>query len=261
MIEITQQFGFDAAHYLEDAPLGANRRLHGHSFYAEVTLKGEPFNQRLVRDFSERGARDTRAQLDHQVLNDATAISAPTLKSRATSIAKQSGVCPKSAGKLSRPPSAILRLGNVDGARRRVAARRCRDSGFSSRAVLDAVPNPHRGRLLVRFTAPEFTTLCPITGQPDFAHLVIDYVPRAKLVESKSLKLYLSAFRNTARSMKIALSTSESGWSQRSGPSTCGSPGSGTPVGASRSTCSGRQGAFRKTSGSLISKWSPTGRG
>ena len=64
-------------------------------------------------------------------------------------------------------------------------------------AVLDAVPNPHRDSdYLVRFTAPEFTTLCPVTGQPDFAHLVIDYAPRAKLVESKSLKLYLGAFRN-----------------------------------------------------------------
>jgi 7-cyano-7-deazaguanine reductase len=66
-----------------------------------------------------------------------------------------------------------------------------------SEAILETVPNPHPGTAyLVRFTAPEFTTLCPITGQPDFAHLVIDYVPRAKLVESKSLKLYLSSFRN-----------------------------------------------------------------
>ena len=65
------------------------------------------------------------------------------------------------------------------------------------KAVIERVPNPHpRRRYLVRFTAPEFTTLCPITGQPDFAHLVIDYVPRRWLVESKSLKLYLSAFRN-----------------------------------------------------------------
>src|SRR5262245_51762325 len=64
-------------------------------------------------------------------------------------------------------------------------------------AVLETVPNPHPGTAyLVRFTAPEFTALCPITGQPDFAHLVLDYAPRAKLVESKSLKLYLSAFRN-----------------------------------------------------------------
>ena len=64
-------------------------------------------------------------------------------------------------------------------------------------AKLDAVPNPHPfDDYLVRFTAPEFTTLCPITGQPDFAHFVIDYVPGKSLVESKSLKLFLGAFRN-----------------------------------------------------------------
>jgi len=64
-------------------------------------------------------------------------------------------------------------------------------------ATLERVPNPHPGTLyLARFTAPEFTSLCPVTGQPDFAHLVIDYVPGDWLVESKSLKLYLTAFRN-----------------------------------------------------------------
>ena len=64
-------------------------------------------------------------------------------------------------------------------------------------AVLERVPNPHPDKqYLTRFVAPEFTSLCPITGQPDFAHLVIDYVPRRWLVESKSLKLYLGAFRN-----------------------------------------------------------------
>jgi 7-cyano-7-deazaguanine reductase len=64
-------------------------------------------------------------------------------------------------------------------------------------AVLETVPNPHRDALyLVRFTQPEFTALCPITGQPDFAHLVIDYVPAARLVESKSLKLFFASFRN-----------------------------------------------------------------
>jgi len=64
-------------------------------------------------------------------------------------------------------------------------------------ALLETVANPDAGTLyLVRFTAPEFTCLCPITGQPDFAHLVIDYAPDRRLVESKSLKLYLSAFRN-----------------------------------------------------------------
>jgi 7-cyano-7-deazaguanine reductase len=64
-------------------------------------------------------------------------------------------------------------------------------------AVLERVRNPHADTAyLVRFTAPEFTSLCPMTGQPDFAHLVIDYVPALWLVESKSLKLYLGAFRN-----------------------------------------------------------------
>ena len=64
-------------------------------------------------------------------------------------------------------------------------------------AVLERVANPHPDTAyLVRFAAPEFTSLCPVTGQPDFAHLVIDYVPGAWLVESKSLKLYLGAFRN-----------------------------------------------------------------
>ncbi|MBF0128913.1 MAG: NADPH-dependent 7-cyano-7-deazaguanine reductase QueF [Alphaproteobacteria bacterium] len=63
-------------------------------------------------------------------------------------------------------------------------------------AVLETVANPHPGTVyLVRFAAPEFTTLCPITAQPDFAHLVIDYVPDLRLVESKSLKLFLASFR------------------------------------------------------------------
>ncbi len=66
-----------------------------------------------------------------------------------------------------------------------------------SEAELDRVPNPHPGTAYVaRFTVPEFTSLCPVTGQPDFAHIVIDYVPDAWLVESKSLKLYLASFRN-----------------------------------------------------------------
>jgi 7-cyano-7-deazaguanine reductase len=64
-------------------------------------------------------------------------------------------------------------------------------------AVLEMVPNPHPGiAYVVRFACPEFTSLCPITGQPDFAHLVIDYVPDAAILESKSLKLFLGAFRN-----------------------------------------------------------------
>lgn len=64
-------------------------------------------------------------------------------------------------------------------------------------AKLERVPNPHPDTLyLARFVAPEFTSLCPVTGQPDFAHLVIDYAPGEWLVESKSLKLFLTSFRN-----------------------------------------------------------------
>ena len=64
-------------------------------------------------------------------------------------------------------------------------------------ALLERVPAPAQERsYVVRFACPEFTSLCPITGQPDFAHIVIDYIPRAWLVESKSLKLYLGSFRN-----------------------------------------------------------------
>lgn len=66
-------------------------------------------------------------------------------------------------------------------------------------AVLESVPNPHRDtNYVVRFTCPEFTSLCPITGQPDFAHFVIDYIPDAVIVESKSLKLFMASFRNHA---------------------------------------------------------------
>src|SRR5260221_9255062 len=64
-------------------------------------------------------------------------------------------------------------------------------------AQLDRVPNPQSDtNYVVRFTASEFTSICPVTGQPDFAHLVIDYVPGQWLLESKSLKLYVASFRN-----------------------------------------------------------------
>jgi len=64
-------------------------------------------------------------------------------------------------------------------------------------ATLKRVPNPHPDtNYVARFTAPEFTSLCPVTGQPDFAHIVIDYVPRDWILESKSFKLFLASFRN-----------------------------------------------------------------
>jgi 7-cyano-7-deazaguanine reductase len=66
-------------------------------------------------------------------------------------------------------------------------------------AHLEAVPNPEIGTdYLIRFTCPEFTSVCPVTGQPDFAHLVIDYIADQLIVESKSLKIYLASFRNHA---------------------------------------------------------------
>jgi len=66
-------------------------------------------------------------------------------------------------------------------------------------ARLESVPNPHAASdYVVRFTVPEFTCLCPVTGQPDFAHFVIDYCPAKAIVESKSLKLFLGSYRNHA---------------------------------------------------------------
>ncbi|MDX1483639.1 MAG: preQ(1) synthase [Alphaproteobacteria bacterium] len=65
-------------------------------------------------------------------------------------------------------------------------------------ATLETFANPNAGLdYLVRLNCPEFTCLCPITGQPDFAHFVIDYVPDQACIESKSLKLFLASWRNT----------------------------------------------------------------
>ena len=87
-------------------------------------------------------------------------------------------------------PAAIIAEGGVLG-------RHAPPPASPEEAALERVANPHADTAyLARFTAPEFTSLCPVTGQPDFAHLVIDYLPDAWLVESKSLKLYLGAFRN-----------------------------------------------------------------
>ena len=65
--------------------------------------------------------------------------------------------------------------------------------------TLETFPNPQPGRdYHIHMEIPEFTCLCPVTGQPDFAHFVIDYCPAKSLVESKSLKLFLGSFRNHA---------------------------------------------------------------
>jgi len=77
-------------------------------------------------------------------------------------------------------------------------------------AVLERVANPAEGKhYIVRLTCPEFTSLCPLTGQPDFAHIMIDYIPKNWIVESKSFKLFMASYRNhgafhEACSMEIA---------------------------------------------------------
>jgi 7-cyano-7-deazaguanine reductase len=84
------------------------------------------------------------------------------------------------------PPSGLSQLGQAVSAPTR-----------PEDAVLERVANPHPDALyLARFAAPEFTSICPVTGQPDFGHLVIDYAPQDWIVESKSLKLFLQSFRN-----------------------------------------------------------------
>ena len=84
------------------------------------------------------------------------------------------------------PPAGLTQLGQPTLAPASPAAAR-----------LERVANPAPGKAyVVRFVCPEFTALCPLTGQPDFAHIVIDYVPADWLVESKSLKLFLGSFRN-----------------------------------------------------------------
>lgn len=107
MIEITQEFGFDAAHYLGHGA-AQNLRLHGHSFYAEVTLRGEPDPATgFLRDFGQVDAalKAIRESLDHRLLNDIEDLGIPTLENLARYIygrAKQ--VLPEVARvKLRRP--------------------------------------------------------------------------------------------------------------------------------------------------------------
>ena len=120
-----------------------------------------------------------------------------------------------------------------------------------TRRVLDRVPNPHPDtNYVARFTAPEFTTLCPITGQPDFAHLVIDYVPGAipgRVEIAEALSRPASAI--TAPSTRTAPSPSARSWSRCSSRNGCASAATGIRAAACRSTCSGRRANCRRTSG------------
>lgn len=92
----------------------------------------------------------------------------------------------KEARAMARKPAGLTQLGKATSI-----------PATPDKAMLERVANPHADTdYVARFTVPEFTSICPVTGQPDFAHLVIDYVPGKWLVESKSLKLYLQSFRN-----------------------------------------------------------------
>ena|SRR2546423_175787 len=92
VLEITQQFTFDAAHYLGAAPTDSNRRIHGHSFYVEVTLRGEADTAKgWVRDFGEINAVlvEIRDSLDHRLLNELPHIGTPTLENLARYIFRE----------------------------------------------------------------------------------------------------------------------------------------------------------------------------
>ena len=129
-------------------------------------------------------------------------------------------------------------------------------------AVLERVPNPQADTdYVARFTVPEFTSLCPVTGQPDFAHLVIEYVPGDWLVESKSLKLYLTSFRNHGAFHEDCTVSIGRRLVSLLEPRCCGSADTGIPAAAFRLTCSGRPGLYPGTSGCPTQVCRPIGGG
>ena len=147
-------------------------------------------------------------------------------------------------------PRASARQGDTRRWRRKPSssAGPCRCPPRPTRRTLDRVPNPHPDTdYVARFTAPEFTSLCPVTGQPDFAHLVIDYVPGRWLLESKSLKLYLASFRNHgAFHEDCTVAHRQAARGRCSSRNGCASAATGIRAAASRSTCSGRPGKLPK---------------
>ena len=129
-------------------------------------------------------------------------------------------------------------------------------------AVLDYVPNPRPHSLyLTRFVSPEFTSLCPVTGQPDFAHLVLDYAPAETIVESKSLKLFLSSFRNHDGFHEDVTVGIGERLAQEMNPGGCASAATGIRAAAFRSTSSGRPARRLKACGCRIREWPPIAGG
>jgi 7-cyano-7-deazaguanine reductase len=135
-------------------------------------------------------------------------------------------------------------------------------AGVAGRSALETVPNSHPGaRYVVRFTCPEFTALCPVTGQPDFAHLVIDYVPKECLVESKSLKLFLGAFRSHGAFHEDCTLTIAKRLEAALEPVWLRIGGYWYPRAACRSTCSIRATRRRRTCGCPTRACRRTGHG
>ena len=129
-------------------------------------------------------------------------------------------------------------------------------------ARLERVPNPEPGATyLVRFACPEFTSLCPVTGQPDFAHLVLDYAPGEWLLESKSLKLFLASFRNHPGFHEACTLLVGRRVVEAVGRDGCGSAATGTRAAASGSTCSGRPGHRPPACGCRTKAWGRTAGG
>src|SRR5437868_13287351 len=101
-----------------------------------------------------------------------------------------------------------------------------------SREQLEAFPNPTPGRdYTIEIVCPEFTTLCPITGQPDFGTITYSYVPEAKCVELKSLKLYLQRFRNVGVFYEAVTNRLLDDFVEVIGPRSCKVVGAFTPRG------------------------------
>ncbi|HSU56595.1 MAG TPA: preQ(1) synthase [Candidatus Dormibacteraeota bacterium] len=93
----------------------------------------------------------------------------------------------KRASKQNRPYASLTLLGNSQAS----------FPESPQRAKLETFPNPSPKRnYWIRIDAPDFTSLCPVTGQPDFASILLEYIPDQKCVETKSLKLYLASYRN-----------------------------------------------------------------
>ena len=204
-------------------------------------------------DAQRRDARADAADLaQSDLLSGPDGRAARRHRGRARSMLSQLHSKPSRTAATSRPlPARRFDMAKRSLKRPDAARRQDRAAGVARAGRAGVVANPHRGSdYLVRFTAPEFTSLCPMTGQPDFAHLVIDYVPDDWLVESKSLKLFLALVPQPRRLPRGLHGGDRQAADRRSSSRTgCASAATGIRAAACRSTCSSRPGRRRRTSG------------